>query len=357
MSQALKGFRAGDQVKAAIVSIDREKGKISFGIKASYFAEEFPGEDGENGEDDDPEEDDEDVDEGAEEGETGDEDEDIGESDVEDAEDIEEAEVDAGEAETLSDEEEGDEEGENEEGDDKEDEGDDEADDDGVMVSQFPPSLFRKLTRPQLELKAPSTKPALVKAATGRNRPTAPASALSVAGGFDWSGQAPASDAESSGSSSDDEDTAPPAHSSTKSKGKKLAIDDLTATAPDSRPETAADFERALLASPNSSFLWIQYMSSQLQEQEVDKAREIGQQALSKISYREEEEKLNVWMALVNLELGFGSEESAEKVFKEAVQYNDARTVYFRYADTLQAAGKQEVSRVIVEVTGLTRAV
>jgi rRNA biogenesis protein RRP5 len=85
-------------------------------------------------------------------------------------------------------------------------------------------------------------------------------------------------------------------------------------------------------------------MSFLLQLHEIDKARKLGRQALEKIAYREEEEKLNVWMALVNLELGFGTEESAEKTFKEAAQYNDARTVYTRYADALAAAGKDEVS-------------
>ena len=170
---------------------------------------------------------------------------------------------------------------------------------------------------------------------------------MAVHGGFNWSGGGSASDAEASESSREDEEGVTPIVSgSSKSKGKKRAFDDLTATAPNSRPESVTDFERALLASPNSSFLWIQFMSFQLQLHEVDKARRIGRQALERIAYREEEEKLNVWMALVNLELGFGNEESAEKVFKEAAQFNDTRTVYLRYAEALQTAGKENVSGV-----------
>ena len=99
-----------------------------------------------------------------------------------------------------------------------------------------------------------------------------------------------------------------------------------------------------LLASPNSSFLWIQYMSFLLQLHEVDKARKIGRQALQRIGFREEEEKLNVWMALINVELGFGTVESADKVFKEAAEYNDKQTVYIRYAEALNESGKYEVS-------------
>ena len=85
-------------------------------------------------------------------------------------------------------------------------------------------------------------------------------------------------------------------------------------------------------------------MSFHLQLHEIEKARQIGRRALEMINYREEEEKLNVWMALVNLEIGFGTDESSDKLFKEAASYNDARLVHMRYAEALHAAGKDEVS-------------
>lgn len=195
----------------------------------------------------------------------------------------------------------------------------------------------------ELEITRPPPK-AAPKPSTSRTTAAESAQGLTISAGFDWSGVGPTSDAEFSGTSSEDDDVPPHPKGSSNAKGKSRAINDLTATAPDSRPESVTDFERALLASPNSSFLWIQYMSFQLQLHEVDKARRIGRQALERIAYREEEEKLNMWMAMVNLELGFGSEESLEKVFKEAAQYNDARTVYSRYAEALQEAGKEEVS-------------
>ena len=61
-------------------------------------------------------------------------------------------------------------------------------------------------------------------------------------------------------------------------------------------------------------------MSFQLQLSEVDKAREIGERALKTINYREEQEKLNIWIALLNLENTFGTDESLEDTFKN--QYN-----------------------------------
>lgn len=165
---------------------------------------------------------------------------------------------------------------------------------------------------------------------------------MSLAGGFDWNGNAGNADSDSD-SDSDSDEPAPTA----KAAGKKKAVDLAATAVGEGRPESASDFERALLASPNSSFLWIQYMSFLLQLHEIDKARAIGKQALERINFREEEEKLNVWMALVNLELGFGTPESTEKVFKEAVAHNDSRAVFSRYADALAAAGKVDVEEEI----------
>ena len=53
-------------------------------------------------------------------------------------------------------------------------------------------------------------------------------------------------------------------------------------------PESKDDFERLVIASPNSSFVWIQYMAFYLQSAEVETARNIAQRALRTIGFREE---------------------------------------------------------------------
>ena len=189
-------------------------------------------------------------------------------------------------------------------------------------------------------MSAPAVKPGKTKNAGAAPAPTA----LALDTGFDWSGlsgppiSAHLSESDPESDSEPERDAGP-----ARTKSIKAAFN-LSADPTTAQPASASDFERALLASPDSSFLWIQYMSFQLQLHEVDTARSIGRNALSRINYREESEKLNVWMALVNLEIGFGSDGSVEKVLKEAVQYNDARSVYMRFVDALQAAGKDEVS-------------
>ncbi|XP_063583797.1 protein RRP5 homolog isoform X7 [Pongo abelii] len=102
---------------------------------------------------------------------------------------------------------------------------------------------------------------------------------------------------------------------------------------PGRQPESADDFDRLVLSSPNSSILWLQYMAFHLQAMEIEKARAVAERALKTISFREEQEKLNVWVALLNLENMYGSQESLTKVFERAVQYNEPLKVFLHLAD------------------------
>ncbi|KAJ3843897.1 hypothetical protein F5878DRAFT_721109 [Lentinula raphanica] len=142
--------------------------------------------------------------------------------------------------------------------------------------------------------------------------------------------------------SSESEDSDVEAFAKKKKKKRKEIEQDLTAHMHTKAPESNADFERLLLGSPNSSYLWIQYMSFQLQLSEIEKAREIGRRALDKINFREEVEKLNVWIALLNLENAYGNDETLEKVFKEAARANDSKTVHLRLASILDQSAKHQ---------------
>ncbi len=119
---------------------------------------------------------------------------------------------------------------------------------------------------------------------------------------------------------------------------------DLTVEMHSKAPESTADFERVLLGSPNSSFLWIQFMSFQLQLSEVEKAREVARRALKTINFREDQEKLNVWIAFLNLEISFGTDESLDNVFVDACRYNESKDMHLRLAAMLDEAQRHEVS-------------
>ncbi|XP_010624753.1 protein RRP5 homolog isoform X2 [Fukomys damarensis] len=144
--------------------------------------------------------------------------------------------------------------------------------------------------------------------------------------------------------SSDSEEDEEP-HHATKRKSKKerelekqKAEKELSRIEEDLRdpgrqPASADDFDRLVLSSPNSSILWLQYMAFHLQATEIEKARAVAERALKTISFREEQEKLNVWVALLNLENMYGSPESLSKVFERAVQYNEPLKVFLHLAD------------------------
>ncbi|CDU23309.1 related to RRP5-processing of pre-ribosomal RNA [Sporisorium scitamineum] len=300
--EALKAFRVGDKVRAIVLRINEEKKRISFGLKPSYFdAADF---EDSSDEEADGEEEDED-------------------------EEMEDADADADAA--ASDEE--DDEDEDEESDD-DDEGDFVEMDEDSDVEDENASKSKKSAIPSLAL----------------------------SGGFSWSAGAnddsdsdnglSSSDESDSGSDSDSDSAAAAAakkaaqcKEKAKSKSRKSTLEeDLTADLASKAPESATDFERLLLGSPNSSFLWIQFMSFSLQLSDVDKAREIARRALKVINYREEQERMNVWIALLNLENTYGSDETLDATFREAVQANDGFTMYLKMINILETSEKTEAA-------------
>lgn len=111
---------------------------------------------------------------------------------------------------------------------------------------------------------------------------------------------------------------------------------------PSREPETVDDFDRLVLVSPNSSIVWLRYMAFHLRQAEIEKARAVARRALSCIDFREEHEKLNVWTALLNLEHLYGTQDSLDTVFKEALQFNEPLKVYMHLAQIYVAGNKQE---------------
>ncbi|WEW57436.1 rRNA biogenesis protein rrp5 [Emydomyces testavorans] len=160
-----------------------------------------------------------------------------------------------------------------------------------------------------------------------------------VIGGFDWTGSASRDqkNANNAGSYSDDQDL------SKRKKRRKPEIQiDRTGDLDVNGPQTVADYERLLLGEPDSSLLWLKYMAFYLELGEVDKAREIAERALRSISIGLDAEKLNIWVAMLNLENTFGTDDSLDEVFKRACQYNDAQETHERMASIFIQSGKLE---------------
>ena len=114
---------------------------------------------------------------------------------------------------------------------------------------------------------------------------------------------------------------------------REVALADGTA---DDNPETAADFERLVASSPNSSETWIKYMAFHLSLADIDSARSVANRAFERIEFRQEGEKLNVWTALLTLELKFGTDGSLQKTVDRACQHNNPKQVYLRVCELLE---------------------
>ncbi|KAK8123488.1 hypothetical protein PG999_003406 [Apiospora kogelbergensis] len=147
------------------------------------------------------------------------------------------------------------------------------------------------------------------------------------AGGFDW--DANTLDKRSGDVSAAGEDAV--ADKKKKRKKTQAEVDksgDLDAFG----PRTPADYEQLLNRRPNSSRLWLEYMAYQMQSSDLAGARKVAERAISTINSTEETEKLNAWIAYLNLEIRFGTEETVDEVFKRALQVNDQQEVYQRVA-------------------------
>lgn len=272
-----KLYEEGDAVQAKVLNINKEKKQISFGLKASYFRKPSKAKDAEVNAIS------------------------LEMSDIEDASDSDEV---VGEANgkrlgALVDT-------------DRDLSSRDEDDMRGVRDEDSDLKINEGgIDLPQEESKAPDTTKTFQGLSTG---------------GFDWTGGMSATDDRCADSETDVD-----AYPAKKKKRRKAEIKvDKTGDLDANGPQSTADFERLLLGQPSSSVLWVSYMAFQLQLSEVSKAREIAERALKSINIREETEKLNIWIGLLNLENVYGSDESIDAVFKRACQYNDSQEIHER---------------------------
>ncbi|RMX67697.1 hypothetical protein DD238_001480 [Peronospora effusa] len=172
---------------------------------------------------------------------------------------------------------------------------------------------------------------------------------------FSWDGfssalskkvESKADDASSSDEKNDEEEDI--ASFSKSSKKKRLQSDEWVAlrekalASSEEVPRSASDYERLLAVSPQSSYLWIQYMAFHVSLTEVDLARDVAVRATSAVSFRDEKEKLNVWVAYLNLEHDFGDDASFLRVFKSALQVNHPKRVYLHLVDLYARAEEHE---------------
>jgi rRNA biogenesis protein RRP5 len=117
---------------------------------------------------------------------------------------------------------------------------------------------------------------------------------------------------------------------------REKALADGTA---DANPETAADYERLLASDPNNSEQWIRFMAFYLSLADMEGCRRVAKRALERIDFRQEGDKLNIWTALMTMELKFGGD--FESTVENACQQSNPKHVYLRACEILQKSGSR----------------
>uniref|UniRef100_A0A7S3EKQ8 Small ribosomal subunit protein bS1c n=1 Tax=Rhodosorus marinus TaxID=101924 RepID=A0A7S3EKQ8_9RHOD len=95
-------------------------------------------------------------------------------------------------------------------------------------------------------------------------------------------------------------------------------------------PVTSEDFERLLMGTPNSSILWIKYIALRLSLSQLGSAREIAERALKTINYRDEAQRFNVWISIVNMEANYGTQDSFTEAYERACKNVDSKALHLR---------------------------
>ncbi|GIY11672.1 protein RRP5 homolog [Caerostris extrusa] len=106
--------------------------------------------------------------------------------------------------------------------------------------------------------------------------------------------------------------------------------------------ESVDEAEALVSTYPNSAKAWVIYMIYHLKLADVNKARYVVRRGIQTINYREDEEKLNLWKALMNLEAFHGSNESLFAVFEEALKFTDKKKTYLHMLNLLCTTEKAE---------------
>jgi len=94
------------------------------------------------------------------------------------------------------------------------------------------------------------------------------------------------------------------------------------------QPKSAEEWRRKIVSDPHNSELWIKFLSFHLYSTEVEQARLVAEEALKTIDFGLIEERLNIWVALINLEIMFGNDDSVKKIVGRALEHNDQIKIY-----------------------------
>jgi rRNA biogenesis protein RRP5 len=72
----------------------------------------------------------------------------------------------------------------------------------------------------------------------------------------------------------------------------------------------------------------------------VESARRVAERAVKAVSISNDEDKFNLWVAYMNLENNFGTQQTLQSVVKRALEVNDRQQIYLQLINIYQTAQK-----------------
>lgn len=81
-------------------------------------------------------------------------------------------------------------------------------------------------------------------------------------------------------------------------------------------------------------------MAYMLDNTGVDSARKVVERAVRAVSMSNDQDKLNIWTAYMNLESNFGSQQTLEEITKRALEVNDRKKIYLNLIDIYKTSMK-----------------
>ena len=109
---------------------------------------------------------------------------------------------------------------------------------------------------------------------------------------------------------------------------KEIKIREIEQANLNNEIKNAQYYERLILKDHDNSINWIEYASYILDTLNLASARQIFERALKIIDIAKTKEKLNIWVAYLNLENVYGNKNTFEKIFERAKEVCDKKILY-----------------------------
>eukprot|EP00767_Chilomastix_cuspidata_P005942 gnl/Chilomastix_cuspidata/622.p1 GENE.gnl/Chilomastix_cuspidata/622~~gnl/Chilomastix_cuspidata/622.p1 ORF type:complete len:2087 (+),score=715.87 gnl/Chilomastix_cuspidata/622:38-6262(+) len=114
-------------------------------------------------------------------------------------------------------------------------------------------------------------------------------------------------------------------------------------------PGSVRDFERVVASHPQSSYVWLQYVSFLAARGELKESKATARRALAIIPLAAEDERMNIWLALALLEHRYGTRETFLDLYAEAAARCDRLEFTERVVAALAQRGQTALARELFE--------